>query len=158
MLPGPVGGILSNLSIADGSVYVATTLDVPVIATSLNTADGNKGGGPQTGEVAALSLATGKVEWDVKVPSLPLGAATVSHDLVFTTLETGELLPLNRTPARSSTGAGRRHRRTRRYPSSGTRCWSRRAAQVSGVGRRREPAAGGLYGAVTIAAPASLVG
>ena len=46
--------------------------------------------------MAALSLATGKVEWDIKVPSLPLGAATVSRDLVFTTLETGELLALNR--------------------------------------------------------------
>jgi len=95
MLPGPLGGILSNMSVADGSVYVAT-LDVPVIATSLNTADGNKGGGQKTGEVEALSLATGKVEWDLKVPSLPLGAATVSQDLVFTTLETGELLALNR--------------------------------------------------------------
>ena len=95
MLPGPLGGILSNLSVADGSVYVAT-LDVLVIATSLNTADGNKGGGQETGEVAALSLATGKVEWDIKVPSLPLGAATVSQDLVFTTLQTGAVLALNR--------------------------------------------------------------
>ena len=34
------------------------------------------------------------------MPSLPLGAATVSNDLVFTTLYNGELLALNR-----STGA-----------------------------------------------------
>jgi outer membrane protein assembly factor BamB len=34
------------------------------------------------------------------VSSLPLGAATVSNDLVFTTLETGKLIALNR-----STGA-----------------------------------------------------
>ena len=44
----------------------------------------------------ATSRAAGKVEWDVKVPSLPLGAATVSNDLVFTTLLNGELLALNR--------------------------------------------------------------
>ncbi|HEY6313478.1 MAG TPA: PQQ-binding-like beta-propeller repeat protein [Streptosporangiaceae bacterium] len=44
----------------------------------------------------ALSLATGKVEWDTKVDTLPLGAATVSNDLVFTTLYTGELIALDR--------------------------------------------------------------
>jgi hypothetical protein len=46
--------------------------------------------------VEALSLATGKVEWDTKVPSMPLGAATVSNDLVFTTLYSGVLIALNR--------------------------------------------------------------
>ena len=44
----------------------------------------------------ALNLATGKVEWDTKVDSLPLGAATVSDDLVFTTTFNGELIALNR--------------------------------------------------------------
>jgi alcohol dehydrogenase (cytochrome c) len=96
MLPGPVGGILSNLAVADGSVYLAT-LDVPVLATALKTADGNKSGGAESGEIEALNLATGKVEWDTKVASLPCGAATVSGDLVFTTLFSGELLALDRT-------------------------------------------------------------
>ena len=40
--------------------------------------------------IEALSLATGKVEWDTKVSTLPLGAATVSNDLVFTTLYNGD--------------------------------------------------------------------
>ena len=83
------------MAVADGSVYV-TTLDLPIVATTLGTVDGDKAGGLPTGEVEALSLATGKVEWDVRVPTLPLGAATVSQDLVFTTLYTGELLALNR--------------------------------------------------------------
>ena len=48
----------------------------------------------------ALDLATGKVEWDTKVDDLPLGAATVSNDLVFTTLAKGTLIALSR-----STGA-----------------------------------------------------
>jgi outer membrane protein assembly factor BamB len=56
--------------------------------------------GKPAGEVEALSLATGKVEWDTKVAYLPVGAATVSNDLVFTTLYNGVLLALNR-----STGA-----------------------------------------------------
>ena len=37
----------------------------------------------------ALDLAAGKVEWDTKVASVPLGAATVSIDLLFTTLADG---------------------------------------------------------------------
>jgi outer membrane protein assembly factor BamB len=46
--------------------------------------------------VEALSLASGKVEWDRKVSQLPLGALTVSHDLVFTTLYDGVLIALDR--------------------------------------------------------------
>jgi alcohol dehydrogenase (cytochrome c) len=89
------------MAVADGSVYVAT-LDVPLIETKMTSVDGD--GAPKgtvaAGEIEALSLATGKVEWDTKVSSLPCGAATVSNDLVFTTLVNGELIALNR-----STGA-----------------------------------------------------
>jgi glucose dehydrogenase len=96
MVPGPLGGVLSNLSVADGSVYVAT-IDLPVIATTLSSVDGNKASGLlPTGEVEALNLATGRVEWDTKVPSMPLGAATVANDLVFTDLYNGVLIALDR--------------------------------------------------------------
>jgi len=98
-LRGPLGGVLTDLAVAGSSVYVAT-LDVPLTYTSLNLATATKGAGPPTGEVEALSLSTGKVEWDTKVPELPLGAVTVSNDLVFTTLYNGVLIALNR-----STGA-----------------------------------------------------
>jgi alcohol dehydrogenase (cytochrome c) len=107
--PGPLGGVLSNLAVAGGSVYVAT-IDFPLTATSANTVDGNKYGGiPPTGEVEALSLTTGKVEWDTTFPNMPLGAdtvsndpmplgaATVSNDLVFTDLFNGVLVALNRS-------------------------------------------------------------
>jgi outer membrane protein assembly factor BamB len=93
--PGSLGGILSNMAVADGSVYVAT-IDLPITYTSLSSVTGNRAGGPEAGEIEALSLATGKVEWDTKVATLPLGAATVSNDLLFTTLYTGELVALNR--------------------------------------------------------------
>ncbi|MGO9661594.1 MAG: PQQ-binding-like beta-propeller repeat protein [Acidimicrobiales bacterium] len=94
--PGPLGGVLSNLAVAGDSVYVAT-IDLPVTATSASSVDGNKSAGvPPTGEVEALSLATGTVEWDTKVPTMPLGAATVSNDLVFTDLYNGVLIALNR--------------------------------------------------------------
>ena len=94
--PGSLGGILSNMAVADGSVYVAT-IDLPIRYSGPEAVDGDESAGvPATGEVEALSLATGKVEWDTKVATLPLGAATVSNNLVFTTLYTGVLVALNR--------------------------------------------------------------
>jgi alcohol dehydrogenase (cytochrome c) len=92
--PGGYGGVLTDMAVADGSVYV-TTIDEPVKFTSMSIADGLPFSEP-TGEIEALSLATGKVEWDTKVPDWALGAATVSNDLVFTTLYDGELIALNR--------------------------------------------------------------
>jgi outer membrane protein assembly factor BamB len=97
--PGPIGGILTNMAVADGSVYLAT-VNVPFVMKTMSTVNGTAAGTTASGDIEALSLATGKVEWDTKVASLPLGAATVSNDLVFTTLYNGELLALNR-----STGA-----------------------------------------------------
>jgi outer membrane protein assembly factor BamB len=86
---------LTNLAVAGTSVYVAT-IDLPLSFTSLARAAPSKAAGYPTGEVEALNLTTGKVEWDKHLPQLPLGAVTVSHDLVFTTLYNGVLLALNR--------------------------------------------------------------
>ena len=94
--PGALGGVLSNIAVADGSVYVAT-IDLPFTLNGMSSVNGVPAASAKpTGEVEALSLTTGKVEWDTKVSTMPLGAATVSNDLVFTTLYTGELLALNR--------------------------------------------------------------
>jgi alcohol dehydrogenase (cytochrome c) len=94
ILPGSLGGVLTNMSMAGGSVYVATIdlpFTVPKMSYPLGIPDGDG-----TGEVEALSLATGKVEWDTKVPAMPLGATTVAGDLVFTTLYNGVLIALDR--------------------------------------------------------------
>jgi outer membrane protein assembly factor BamB len=95
MLPGSLGGVLANMAVAGNSVYVAA-IDLPITATSLSTPVGTKAGGAPTGEVEALSPAAGAVEWDTKMPSMPLGAATVAGDLVFTTLYNGTLIALDR--------------------------------------------------------------
>lgn len=94
-LPGSLGGVLTNMALAGGSVYVAT-IDLPITAKTLGSVDGDAAAAPPTGEVAALNLATGAVEWDTKVPSMPLGAATVANDLVFTTLFNGVLMAFDR--------------------------------------------------------------
>jgi alcohol dehydrogenase (cytochrome c) len=95
ILPGSLGGVLTNLAEAGDSVYVAT-LDVPLTFTSLNIPATTKAAARPSGEVEALSLATGRVEWDTRVATVPLGAATVSNDLVFTTLVNGTVLALDR--------------------------------------------------------------
>ena len=94
ILPGSLGGLLSNPAVAGNNVYVAT-VDLPFTLAKLSYPLGAPEGNG-SGEVEALNLATGKVEWDTKVPSMPLGAATVAGDLVFTTLYTGVLVALNR--------------------------------------------------------------
>jgi len=93
--PGALGGVLTDMSAADGSVYVAT-INLPLTAKTMDSVNGGSSGGSVSGDIEALSLATGKVEWDTKVATLPLGATTVSNDLVFTTLYNGTLLALNR--------------------------------------------------------------
>ena len=95
ILPGPLGGVLTNLAAAGNSVYVAT-LDVPVTYANLNLRIDTAGAHSATGEIEALNLATGKVQWDRKVTQLPLGAVTVSNDLLFSTLYDGALIALNR--------------------------------------------------------------
>jgi outer membrane protein assembly factor BamB len=95
--PGSLGGVLTNMAVADGSVYAAA-INVALKSTTMSSVDGSaSGGGASSGDVEALNLATGAVEWDTKVSSLPLGAVTVSNDLVFTTLWNGTLIALNRT-------------------------------------------------------------
>ena len=65
ILPGSFGGILTNMALANGTVYV-TTVDLSLTANSLTDVTGTKAG-KLSGEVEALNLATGKVEWDTKV-------------------------------------------------------------------------------------------
>jgi outer membrane protein assembly factor BamB len=94
ILPGSLGGVLSNLAAAGNTVYVATNnlpFRLPKLVYPLGIPAGNG-----TGQVEALNLSTGQVEWTTKVPAMPLGAATVSNDLVFTTLYSGVLIAFNR--------------------------------------------------------------
>ncbi|HEY5010538.1 MAG TPA: PQQ-binding-like beta-propeller repeat protein, partial [Acidimicrobiales bacterium] len=94
--PGSYGGILTNMAVADNSVYVAT-LNLPLAFTRMTQVDGVAPKHVSTGgDIEALNLTTGKVEWDTKVSQLPLGATTVVNDLIFTTLYDGELIALNR--------------------------------------------------------------
>jgi outer membrane protein assembly factor BamB len=95
ILPGSLGGVLTNLALAGHSIYVAT-INLPLTYPTLNLPTATKAAGAPSGEVQALNLVTGQVEWDTKLPQIPVGAATVSNDLILTTLYDGELIALNR--------------------------------------------------------------
>jgi alcohol dehydrogenase (cytochrome c) len=95
ILPGSYGGVLTNMALAGDTVYVVTN-DLASTYTTLTLPVAVKSNSLPSGEVVALNLSTGKVEWDTKVADFPLGAATVSNDLVFTTLLHGVLIALNR--------------------------------------------------------------
>jgi glucose dehydrogenase len=94
--PGALGGILTNMAVAGNTVYVATC-NFAFRFTNTDQVNGLNVGKKISGDIEALNIVTGKIEWMTKVNSLPLGAATVSNNLVFTTLISGELLALNRT-------------------------------------------------------------
>jgi glucose dehydrogenase len=127
ILPGSLGGILSNMAVADDSVYVVTN-NVAITATSLDQVLGNKAG-KQSGDVEALNLATGKVEWDTTVKVLlwaprrcrttwcsrPTYSVPPRPCTATCSCSTALLAPSSST--RSSQAP-----RTRRSPSRATRC------------------------------------
>ena len=73
-----------------------------------------------TGEFVAVDVATGKVKWDVKLPSSPYGAATIANDVVFTTTFDGTLHGSMRAAAPKSRRSSLRGP-TRRWASPATR-------------------------------------
>ena len=82
---------------------------------------------------------------------MPLGAATVSNDLVFTTLYTGVLIALNRTTGaivyqHTAANLGQRADRHRRQHDPRPR---RRPQPLRAKGRL--PTAGGLHGLLRLA-------
>ena len=79
--PGTLGGVIAPMASDGSSVFV------PVVNHPLTVTGGSEIGesGGLTGEVVALDVKTGKVEWNRKYPSAAFGAPTVSNDVVFVT-------------------------------------------------------------------------
>jgi outer membrane protein assembly factor BamB len=98
--PGILGGVETNMAVADGVVYVPVVNLAAKFTSLTQKIASNAPYSTGRGEMVALDLATGKVLWDRKLPQMPFGDATVTNDLVFTTTYDGKLFALNR-----STGA-----------------------------------------------------
>jgi outer membrane protein assembly factor BamB len=93
--PGEAGGVETNMAAAGGVVYVPVD-NLPTTYTTATARVGTANFLQASGEMVAIAIATGKQLWATKLPQLPLGGATVSHDLVFTTTFTGEVVALSR--------------------------------------------------------------
>ena len=96
--PGIVGGVETNMAVADGVVYVPVANLASQWSAKAGLGKADFGAG--TGEMLALDLATGRILWDAKLSQMADGDATVVNDLVFTTTFDGYLVALERTSGR----------------------------------------------------------
>jgi outer membrane protein assembly factor BamB len=84
------------MAVADGVIYVPVTNLFAKFTSRTQKLATNGPFAKGTGEMVALSLSTGKVLWDRKLPHTPYGDATVTNDLVFTTTLDGKVIALSR--------------------------------------------------------------
>jgi alcohol dehydrogenase (cytochrome c) len=97
--PGAYGGVLTNMALSGNTLYAAT-INLPFKISKSASVNGlpvgiNSKHVKLMGEVDALNVTTGKVEWATTVNGMPDGATTVSNNVVFTTLLQGELVALD---------------------------------------------------------------
>lgn len=88
VFPGSLGGVIAPMS-TDGK-----TLFVPVVNSPLEVISQTERQepGPLNGELVALDVATGKLEWKHEFPNAaPFGFTSVVNDLVFATTADGQV-------------------------------------------------------------------
>jgi alcohol dehydrogenase (cytochrome c) len=85
VFPGQLGGVIAPMA-SDGKL-----LYVPVVNHSMTVSSGSEitEESAATGEVAALNVATGAIEWTRELPAPAYGATLVVNDLVFATTSEG---------------------------------------------------------------------
>jgi len=82
VLPGDLGGVETPMALADNRLFVPW-LDLAATASATGQQGGFDFRGGRGG-LTAIDAATGKVDWQQKLPSMDFGAATVANDVVFT--------------------------------------------------------------------------
>ena len=82
--PGSLGGVETPIAYKDGVLFV-TYLDYPQYQGATGSdPDTSVPYGDGTGGIVAINAADGSLLWENILATLPVGAATVSNDLVFT--------------------------------------------------------------------------
>jgi outer membrane protein assembly factor BamB len=89
--PGQLGGVIAPMA-TDGK-----TLFVPIVNHSMTVVSGEElsESSAGSGELVAIDLASGKVDWTKKLPQPAYGAPTVVNDLVFETTFDGVIYALD---------------------------------------------------------------
>jgi outer membrane protein assembly factor BamB len=100
-LPGVIGGVETSMAYSDGVVFVPI-INLATQFTSTGFVAESFDITAATGELVAINAADGSVKWQVEIPSMNVGSATIANDVVFTSgldgvirgyhVETGELL------------------------------------------------------------------
>ncbi|MFD3664391.1 PQQ-binding-like beta-propeller repeat protein [Streptomyces sp. NPDC058659] len=87
--PGVLGGVETPMAVAEGRVFVPW-VDLP---SEMSSTGGMSYPGTDAGRggLAALDTKTGEVRWKRDLPQMPLGAATVANDVVFTSTYDGRI-------------------------------------------------------------------
>ena len=93
VLPGALGGVETQMALADGVVYAPIVNIAAVYKTQENLSLDIQHG---TGEMVALNVGDGSIKWQRNLPQPAYGGATVSNDLVFTTTFEGKVIALDR--------------------------------------------------------------
>lgn len=85
--------VISNMAAAHGMIYVPVA-NVPTDVTASNlesVVESLKGEKQNNGQLVAIDSSNGKISWTKKLASVPLGAATVVNDIVFTSTLDGHV-------------------------------------------------------------------
>jgi outer membrane protein assembly factor BamB len=88
--PGALGGIETNMAVAEGMAFVPINNTPSTFKTYKEPIASLGTGG--TGEILAVDLETGKIVWDDKLPTPAYGDATYSNGVVYTTEFAGNVL------------------------------------------------------------------
>jgi outer membrane protein assembly factor BamB/cytochrome c5 len=91
--PGTLGGVETNMAVAEGMVFVPINNYASVFKSIEEPIAGSSGPPSEgTGEMVAIDLETGKIKWDTKLPSSAYGDATYSNGVVYTSMFSGEVV------------------------------------------------------------------
>ncbi len=91
VFPGQLGGVIAPLATDGKTVYVPIVNHSMTVASSSELTESSAA----TGELVALDVASGKVDWTKKLPQPAYGAPLVVNDLVFQTTVDGALYALD---------------------------------------------------------------
>jgi outer membrane protein assembly factor BamB len=98
--PSLQAGVETNMAVSNGVVYAPIVDLYSIYKNSGKSYPVSQSALAGTGDVAALSVKTGKVLWDHKLRYSPYGDIAVTNNLAFTTTYSGQLIAFN-----TSTGA-----------------------------------------------------
>lgn len=94
--PGIYGGVETNMAVDEGVAYVVNVNSYQERKDPSSFIGGGQSFESSGGDITAIEVATGKKLWEEELPGVPFGAATVSNDMVFTTLYDGTVVGVSR--------------------------------------------------------------